>query len=106
MIKIIKETYIIDLNAIEQLPVQLPMVPSSGTYKETYEQTDSGTLKTIEFGCRLKNIIPGLHNSLAIIIVFSDGKRVFFGTKDLPAYLKTEAESLIKISCKYKTIGD
>lgn len=104
MIKIVKEAYIIDLNATDRLPIQLPMVPSSGTYKETYEQTDSGTLKTIEFGCRLKNIIPGLYNSLAIIVVFADGKRIFFGTKDLPVYLKIEIESLIQISCKYKTI--
>ncbi len=106
MIRIVKDAYIIDMNATDKIPIKLPMVPSSGTYKETEEHTESGVLRTIEFGCRLRNRVPGLDKNLAVIIDFADGRRIFFGTTDLPVHLKTEIESLIKISCKYKTIGD
>lgn len=105
MIRIVKEAYIINMNTPDALPTKLPMIPSSGTYKETDEHTESGMLKTIEFGCRLRHRIPGLDGRLIMTVIFADCQTKTFGTEGLPVRLNVEDESLINISCKYKTIG-
>lgn len=85
------------------LPVLLPMVPASGTYKETDEYNDSGTLRTIEFSCRIHNRVPGINDRLILTVTFCDCSCKTIGTLDIPVRLKVEEDSLIKVSCKYQT---
>lgn len=104
MIKIVKSANIIRLGEPFNITI-LPIVPASATYKETDETTASGILRTIEFSCRLKKRVDGLGCNLRLWINFDNGSTKIIGTEDLPVRLKVEDDSLVKISCKYKTIG-
>lgn len=103
MIKIVKEVYISDLDETSPVPVKLPMVPASATYKETDERTGSGVLKTIDFSCRLRHQVRELTGNLSVTVLFCNCRCRKFGTPDLPVRMKIEEDNLTTVSCSYQT---
>lgn len=79
-----------------------PLVPASGTYKNTVDADDGGTFRTVEISFRIYHPVPGMTGNLRLWVSFDSGRRRSVGTEDLPVRLKTEEDSALKLSCKWQ----
>lgn len=102
MIRIVRDVYYAEVEKPEAW-MKFPLVPSSGTYKETDEHDDAGWLRTVKLEFRVSGRMPAMTGALMLMVVFGDGHRCRVGTRDLPVWLKMEEDSLLKVSAEWQT---